>query len=163
MTATQFTPTAARPATRWLLLGSLALNLFFIGIAIAMVVRHPPAPRNWDRDIFVRTERLAEGLPKADRDILLQQMQTNRPAIEKTQSEYRAAQESIRDNLRKEPFDINAMRAAMNDTRVARQAFDVAVQNAFASAAEQMSQGGRTALADWRHNRAGGRQADGKR
>lgn len=153
MTATHYSTAQARPRTRWLLLGSLALNLFFIGIAIAMVVRHPPPPRAWDRDIFVRTERLAEGLPKADRDILLQQIQANRPAIEKTQNEYRAAQESIRANLRKEPFNINAMRAAMNDTRVARQAFDVAVQNAFASAAEQMSQNGRTALADWRHNR----------
>lgn len=153
MTATHFSPAQAKPTTRWLLLGSLALNLFFIGIAIAMVVRHPAPPRTWDRDIFVRTERLAEGLPKADRDILLQQMQANRPAIEKTQTEYRAAQESIRDNLRKEPFDVNAMRAAMNDTRTARQAFDVAVQNAFASAAAQMSQDGRTALADWRHNR----------
>ena len=153
MTATHVTPAQARTTPRWLLLGSLALNLFFIGIAIAMAVRHPPPPRSWDRDIFLRTERLAEGLPKPDRDILLQQMQANRPAIEKTQGEYRAAQESIRDNLRKEPFDINAMRAAMNDTRTARQAFDVAVQNAFASAAEQMSQSGRKALADWRRNR----------
>ena len=162
MTATHVTPAAARPATRWLLLGSLALNLFFIGIAIAMVVRHPPPPRIWDRDIFVRTERLAAGLPQADRDILLNEIQANRAAIEKTQTAYRAAQESIRDNLRKEPFDINAMRGAMNATRAARQAFDVAVQNAFASAAEKMSQNGRTALADWRHNRAGGRSARGK-
>jgi len=157
MTATHYSPAQVKPTTRWLLLGSLALNLFFIGIAIAMVVRHPAPPRAWDRDIFVRTERLAEGLPKADRDILLQQMQANRPAIEKTQNEYRAAQESIRDNLRKEPFDINAMRAAMNDTRVARQAFDVAVQNSFANAAAQMSQSGRTALADWRRNRSANR------
>jgi uncharacterized membrane protein len=162
MTAAHFTPVAARSTPRWVLLGSLALNRFLIGIAIAMVVRHPAPPRNWERDIFVRTERLAEGLPKADRDILLRQMQANRPAIEKTQREYRAAQESIRDNLRKEPFDITAMRSAMNDTRVARQAFDVAVQNAFASAAEQMSQNGRTALADWRHNRPAGRQTDDK-
>ncbi|MBS0248429.1 MAG: periplasmic heavy metal sensor [Proteobacteria bacterium] len=161
MTATHFTPTSARPATRWLLLGSLALNLFFIGIAIAMAVRHPPPPRTWDRDIFVRTERLAEGLPKADRDILLHEMQANRPAIEKTQSAYRAAQESIRDSLRKEPFDINAMRDAMNATRAARQAFDVAIQSAFAGAAEKMSQNGRTALADWRHN--GDRSGRGKR
>ncbi|MCW5691781.1 MAG: periplasmic heavy metal sensor [Pseudolabrys sp.] len=154
MTATHFTAATTRPATRWLLLGSLALNLFFIGIAIAMAVRPAPPPRTWDRDVFVRTERLAEGLPQADRDILLKQMEANRPAIEKTQTAYRAAQESIRDNLRKEPFDPAAMRAAMNDTRAARQAFDIAVQNAFASATEQMSQNGRTALADWRRNRS---------
>ncbi|MCW5688849.1 MAG: periplasmic heavy metal sensor [Pseudolabrys sp.] len=162
MTATHVTPTAARPATRWLLLGSLALNLFFIGIAIAMAVRPAPPPRMWDRDVFVRTERLASGLPQADRDILLKQMEANRPAIEQTQTAYRAAQESIRDNLRKEPFDPAAMRAAMNDTRSARQAFDVALQNVFATAAEQMSQNGRKALADWRH-RSRERAAEGKR
>ncbi|MFA6266824.1 MAG: hypothetical protein WC670_14060, partial [Pseudolabrys sp.] len=65
MTAAQFMPTAARSSTRWLLLGSLALNLFFVGIAIAMAVRPAPPSRTWDRDVFVRTERLAAGLPKA--------------------------------------------------------------------------------------------------
>lgn len=155
MTATHVMPTSARSSTRWLLLGSLALNLFFIGIAIAMAVRPPPAPRTWDRDVFVRTERLAERLPKADGDILITQMNANRDAIEKTQKQYRDAQEAIRNSFRKEPFDPNAMRAAMDATRAARQAFDVAVQTAFASAASQMSQAGRVALADARPSRRG--------
>lgn len=152
MTATHVMPAATRSSTRWLLLGSLALNLFFIGIAIAMAVR-PPPPRTWDRDVFVRTERLAERLPKADGDILIAQMKANREAIEKTQKQYRDAQEAIRESFRKEPFDPNAMRAAMDQTRAARQDFDVALQNAFAAAAAQMSQDGRVALADWRSRR----------
>jgi uncharacterized membrane protein len=153
MTATHAMSAAARPSTRWLLLGSLALNLFFIGIAIAMAVRPAPPARTWDRDVFVRTERLAERLPKADGDILIAQMNANRAAIEKTQQQYRAAQEAIRDSFRKEPFDPNAMRAAMNQTRAARQEFDGALQNAFAEAATRMSQDGREALADWRSRR----------
>src|SRR5262245_9085629 len=48
-------PTVERGASRWLLLGSLALNLFFVGIAIAMAVR-APAPSYWDRNVFVRIE-----------------------------------------------------------------------------------------------------------
>jgi hypothetical protein len=48
------------------------------------------------------------------------------------------------------------MRAAMSETRAARQAFDVAVQAAFANAATQMSQAGRVALADWRSPRRNG-------
>jgi len=153
MTATHVMPATSRSSTRWLLLGSLALNLFFIGIAIAMAVRPPPPARNWDRDIFVRTERLAEGLPKDDGAILIAQMNANRNAIETTQKQYRAAQEAIRDSFRKEPFDQSAMQAAMGDARAARQAFDTAVQNAFASAATRMSQPGRIALADWRSRR----------
>lgn len=153
MTATHYAPATSRPATRWLLLGSLALNLFFIGIAIAMAVRPPPPGRMWDRDIFVRTERLAERLPKEDGAILIAQMNANRDAIERTQKQYRAGQEAIRESFGKEPFDANAMRAAMSDTRAARQAFDVAVQAAFANAATQMSQAGRAALADWRSSR----------
>ncbi|RDV03727.1 periplasmic heavy metal sensor [Undibacter mobilis] len=152
MTATHYISAAKRPATRWLLLGSLALNLFFIGIAIAMAVRPAPA-RNWDRDIFVRTERLAERLPKDDGAILIAQMNANRAAIEQTQKQYRAAQEAIRESFGKEPFDEGVVRAAMSETRSARQAFDVAVQNTFANAAMQMSQAGRLALADRRARR----------
>lgn len=153
MTAASYARTTSRPGTRWLLLGSLALNLFFIGIAIAMAVRPPPA-RSWDRDIFIRTERLAESLPKSDGAILVAQMNANRAAIENTQKQYRAAQEAIRDSFRKEPFDAAAMRAAMSETRAARQAFDVAVQDAFAKAAAEMSQAGRVALGDSRGRRS---------
>jgi len=152
MTTTHVMPATTRSSTRWLLLGSLALNLFFIGIAIAMAVR-PPPERNWDRDIFVRTERLADGLPQDDGAILIAQMNANRTTIETTQKQYRAAQEAIRDSFRKEPFDPGAMQAAMSDARAARQAFDTAVQNAFANAATRMSQAGRIALADWRSRR----------
>jgi len=49
-----------RGSSRWLLLGSLALNLFFIGIAISLAVRPAPAPAptSWDPDVFVRMERI---------------------------------------------------------------------------------------------------------
>ena len=57
-------PGATHGSPRWLLLGSLALNLFFIGVAIAMAVR-APAPSYWDRNVFVRVERLAATLPPA--------------------------------------------------------------------------------------------------
>ncbi len=153
MTATHYVAAASRPGTRWLLLGSLALNLFFIGIAIAIAVRPAPQARNWDRDVFVRTERLAERLPKEDAALLIAQMNANRDAIESTQKQYRAAQEAIREIIREEPFDPGALRAAMGETRAARQAFDSAVQNAFATATTQMSQPGRVALADWRTRR----------
>ena len=159
MSLAQLAPTStARGATRWLLLGSLALNLFFVGVAVAMAIR-APAPRTWDRDVFVRVERIAATLPPSDAGLLHAQIDANRAAIEDTQTKYHAAQHAIRATLRQEPFDPAALRAAMADTRAARQNFDQTIQGAFASVAVQMSAAGRHALADW----PPGRKSQGNR
>jgi uncharacterized membrane protein len=137
-------PTAASP--RWLLLGSLALNLFFIGVAAALLIRSP-APV--DRSIFARIERLAATLPAADADKLRGQFQSNRAAVESARDGYDATRETIRQALRREPFDSEAMRAAMARTRAARQNFDLALQGIIATAAAEMSPAGRNKLAEW--------------
>ncbi len=141
-------PAVTRGSSRWLLLGSLALNLFFVGIAVAMAIR-APAPSYWDRNVFVRVERLAATLPPADADIVRGQINANHAAIDEAQTNYHAAREHIHEVLRQEPFDEAAMRAAMAQTRAARQTFDQVIQDVFATAATQMSSAGRHALADW--------------
>jgi uncharacterized membrane protein len=149
MSTLQLSPSmTARGSSRWLLLGSLALNLFFIGVAIAMAVR-APAPPSWDRNVFVRVERIAASLPAADADLLRGQIKASRDGIENAQSKYRAAQDTIRAMLRQEPFDAAALQAAMAKARAARQDFDQSIQAVFASSAAQMSSAGRKALADW--------------
>jgi uncharacterized membrane protein len=148
MTIAQYVPAISRGSSRWLLLGSLALNLFFVGVALAMVIR-APAPPTWDRNVFVRVERIADTLPPADADLLRGQINVNRQLIEETQTQYRSAQDQIRATLRQEPFDVEAMRAAMAKTRAARQNFDQVIQGVFAFAASQMSPAGRSALANW--------------
>lgn len=148
MSIAQAVPTMDRSSSRWLLLGSLALNLFFLGVAIAMAVR-APAPSYWDRNVFVRVERLAATLPPADADILRSRINANRTAIEDAQTAYHAAQDQIHEVLRQEPFDIEAMRAAMAKTRAGRQAFDQTIQGVFAGVAAGISQAGRQALANW--------------
>ena len=148
MTAVQYAPAIARGSSRWLLLGSLALNLFFVGVALAMVIRAPAAP-TWDRNVFVRVERIADTLPPADADLLRGQINANRQLIDDTQRQYHSAQDQIHETLRHEPFDVEAMRAAMAKTRAARQAFDQVIQGVFAFTASQMSPAGRSALADW--------------
>ncbi len=140
-----------RPGIRWLLLGSLALNLFFIGIAVALAVRSPP-PR-WDRNVLVRIERIANSLPQADAAILRETVKAGHGAIEAAQKKYRDAREHIRDTMRRQPFSEQDLRAAMAATREARQGFDQVVQGAFAEAATKMSPEGRQALADWRNRR----------
>jgi uncharacterized membrane protein len=148
MTIAQYAPAITRGSSRWLLLGSLALNLFFVGVALAMAIR-APAPPAWDRNVFVRVERIADTLPPADADLLRGQIKANRLLIEDSQTQYHSAQDQIRVTLRREPFDVEAMRAAMAKTRAARQAFDQVIQGVFAFSASQMSPAGRSALADW--------------
>ena len=141
-------PTVARGSSRWLLLGSLALNLFFLGAVLAMVIR-APVPSYWDRDVFVRVERLAATLPGADADLVRGAMNANHAAIDAAQARYHDAREQVHAVLRQEPFDPAALRAAMAETRAARQAYDQVIHGLFASAATQMSAAGRHALADW--------------
>ena len=148
MTIAQYAPTITRSSSRWLLLGSLALNLFFVGVAVAMAIR-APAPPAWDRNVFVRVEHIADTLPPADADLLRGQINANRQLIDEAQTRYHSAQDAIHEALRHEPFDVNAMRAAMAQTRAARQAFDQVIQGVFAFSAAQMSPAGRQALADW--------------
>jgi uncharacterized membrane protein len=148
MTVAHYAPAVARFSSRWLLLGSLALNLFFVGVAIAMAIR-APAPPAWDRNVFVRVEHIADTLPPTDADLLRGQINTNRHLIDDAQRQYHLAQDQIHETLRRQPFDVEAMRAAMAKTRVARQNFDQVIQGVFAFSAAQMSQAGRSALADW--------------
>jgi uncharacterized membrane protein len=152
MTVAQYAATTTRGSSRWLLLGSLALNLFFVGVAVAMAVR-APAPPTWDRNVFVRVEHIADTLPPSDADLLRGQINANRQIIDEAQTKYHSAQDAIHAALRREPFDVDAMRAAMAQTRAARQSFDQVIQGVFAFSAAQMSLAGRKALADWPPNR----------
>ena len=154
LAAPAFSSFERRSGTRWLLLGSLALNLFFVGVAIAMAIRPPaPAPR-WDPNVFVRVERLAKTLPPADAALLQKEMQANHDAIATTQDKYHTARTEIRETLRQDPFKVEDMRAAMANTRAARQSFDLVIQGVFADAAAKMSPAGRLALADWHQPKA---------
>ncbi|HYC16317.1 MAG TPA: periplasmic heavy metal sensor [Pseudolabrys sp.] len=148
MSIAQAVPAMDRGSSRWLLLGSLALNLFFVGVAIAMAVR-APAPSYWDRNVFVRMDRLAATLPPADADILRSRINASRTVIEDAQASYHTAQDQIHEVLRQEPFDVEALRAAMAKTRTGRQAFDQTIQGVFAGIAANISPAGRQALANW--------------
>ncbi len=144
-----------RGSSRWLLLGSLALNLFFIGIAVAMAIRPAPAPppSTWDPDVFVRMERIAQTLPPDDAAILRSQIEANRAAVATAQSAWQSDRDRIREVLRQQPFDAVALRSVMARTRADRQSYDQIVQNLFAQAASKMSREGRLALANWPPNR----------
>ena len=139
-----------RGGPRWLLLGSLALNLFFVGVAVAVAIRAPGKP-HWDPNVFVRIERVAETLPSPDAKILRETTNARHDAIDRAQTAYYDARAEIRETLRQDPFKIADMRAAIAKMSAARQQFDQTVQGVFADAAPKMSSAGRHALANWRH------------
>jgi uncharacterized membrane protein len=144
---------AAR-ASRGLLLASLALNLFFIGISGAYAVRHlsqgtPARPGEPARGAGARIERLAVALPADDGARLRQDYGSRREAIEAASAAYREAQERIRAATRAEPFDAAALRQVMADARSARQRLEEMLQDVIATAAGRMSPDGRRRLADY--------------
>jgi uncharacterized membrane protein len=131
---------------RALLFGSLALNLFFVGVTAALLVRSPATtPRN----VATRIERLADSLPAADGDTLRLNFTAQRNAVETARAGYDNAREGIRAVLRREPFDSAAMQAAMSKARAARQNYDQVLQAMLAKAAAEMSRAWRHGMAEW--------------
>jgi uncharacterized membrane protein len=132
---------------RALLFGSVALNLFFIGITIALLVRSPtPSP---PRNVATRIEQLAQTLPPDDGAKLRGAYSLEHTDVNAARTAYEKARDGIRAVLRREPFDPAAMADAMTKTRAARQQFDQALQGMIAKAAAEMSPAGRQAMADW--------------
>lgn len=148
----------SRRTSRVLLLVSLALNLFFIGAAVALAWRHYAWDRREAWTPGARVERLAASLPSADADKLRAAFRTHMPAIESARGAYRAAHERLRESLRAEPYNADDVRAAMADIRGARGKLDEALQETILSASAQMGPDSRRALADWTPSRRRGKE-----
>jgi uncharacterized membrane protein len=141
-------------SSRWLLLGSLALNLFFIGTIAALAVRHTVAPvqqaaSERPRTAAARIERLAAPLPAADAEKLRAAFRAREAAAESARENLNRAFERIQAALRAQPFDEAQLRAAMTQVRAARPVYEQAMQDILVAAASEMSPAGRSKLADW--------------
>jgi uncharacterized membrane protein len=152
--ATTSTPVGGDRTSRVILLISLALNLFFLGLISAEPVKHLFYPHQRGvmeprRSAAERIDRLAGTLPTDDADKLRAAFHTKERTLESAHAAYRKAQESMRSTLRAQPFDVSALRSAMADVRAARQSLDAALQDVIATAAIEMSPAGRNKLADW--------------
>jgi uncharacterized membrane protein len=145
-------------SSRLLLLLSLALNLFFIGAGLALLVQSgglggSTAPVAVDRSIAGRIERIAATLPPADGEKLRADYKADRNQIDQAHASYRRMQDEVRAALRAQPFDVAALRTAMTSMQVARQTYDRHLQDFFARLAPEISPAGRQRLADWRGSR----------
>jgi uncharacterized membrane protein len=141
-------------SSRWLLIGSLALNLFFIGTIGALALRHyvmpgQPAATERPRTAAARIERLAAPLPAADADKLRVAFRAREAAAENARDTLNRALERIQAALRAQPFEAAPLRAAFAEARAARPGYEQMMQDILAAAAAEMSPEGRARLADW--------------
>lgn len=152
MSAVTHSRTTASAQPRWLLVASLALNLFFVGIAGAMGVRYllDTTQAVDQRNDLSKIERIAARLPAADGDLLRAEYARQRNAVEAARNAIHAKQDKIRAALRTEPFDAAAMRTAQAESRAARESFYQVLHGVVLTAASRMSTVGRNKLADWR-------------
>jgi len=141
-------------SSRWLLIGSLALNLFFIGTIVALAARtyvmpSQPAAAERPRTAAARIDRLAAPLPAADAEKLRVAFRARAAAAEGARDALNKAYERAQTVLRTEPFDPASLRAALADARAVRPAYDQVMQEILLTGATAMSPEGRNKLADW--------------
>ena len=141
-------------SSRWLLIGSLALNLFFIGTLASLAARAymmpgQPAATERPRTAAARIERLAAPLPAADAEKLRAAFRTRESAAEGARDALNKAYERAQGALRTDPFDAVSLRAALAEVRAARPAYDQVMQDILVTGASAMSPEGRNRLADW--------------
>lgn len=141
-------------STRWWLIGSLALNLLFIGTIGSLAVRHAVAPAQpaaieRPRTAAARIERLAAPLPAADAEKLRAAFRAREAVAEGGREGLNRAFERIQAAMRAEPFDAAQLRAAFAEGRAVRPAYEQTMQDIIASAAGDMSREGRVKLSDW--------------
>ena len=102
---------------RWLLFGSLAVNLLILGVVIGWVLS-PDGPRRDDRPArSLMGAPFAEALAPEDRRALSREMRGRADRIEGTRDELRARFETLLDALRAEEWDRGAVTAVLDDQR----------------------------------------------
>jgi hypothetical protein len=154
-----FTDALSGTRARYLLLGSLTLNLVFAGAAGAVALQHatklPPLQPivGMNRGVEQRFDHIAASLPANDANILLAEFHAQAIKLATAETQVRLTEQAVRDSLRAQPFDPAAVRAAMAQTTLAKDRFYELVHETVAGATAKMSLAGRQALADWRRRR----------
>ncbi|AVM76299.1 periplasmic heavy metal sensor [Magnetospirillum gryphiswaldense] len=136
------------PWFRFVLPASLALNAFLVGMAVTLWLRPalPPPPPRPDAIIA----EMAAMLPAADADILRASFAARAPRLGDRPHNRAETFERIRNALRAESFDAQALATIFAEGRQNRDRIDDSIETALIDAAGKMSTEGRRKLADWR-------------
>jgi uncharacterized membrane protein len=155
MGVTMFTLPKIKHAARarWLLPVSLAVNICFVGAAGAVAFRYTgevplSEVTQIDHGAADRLDHLAAALPSTDAQVMRSEIRADEVRVAAAQADLRLAQEEARNSLRAEPFDIDAMRTAMQQVQVARENYHLVLHKVFEAAVPKMSTVGRAQLAN---------------
>ncbi|MBV8168394.1 MAG: periplasmic heavy metal sensor [Alphaproteobacteria bacterium] len=131
----------------WVLLVSLVVNLFLVGVVAAYHTSGGMAGPAMGSQL--RIERIAETLPKADAERLDVLFRARAAELGEFTAAIRQSQVRQRDAFRATPFDPKPAAAAMEATRYNHDAAKRVIHEVILRAAEQMSPEGRAKLAEW--------------
>ena len=142
--------TAPQPGRllRWAFLVSLALNLFFIGVAATHALRNQFEGQGHFKP-GLRLDAMVATLPPADGAKLRAALDADMAPVTAAHAAYREAQATARAALAAEPFDAAALDRALADIRVKREDLQRTLQAVVSKAAAQMSPEGRHSLGEW--------------
>lgn len=132
---------------RWVLAGSLALNVF---LATVIGVHRWGRPPGSPPDPARVAEEIAATLPPADADILRAAFAKHRARLEAAHKAMRGMPRRVHDALTADTFDEARLRGAFDAGSRARQQMDDAIADVVAAAAKRMSTEGRHKMAEWR-------------
>lgn len=142
-----------RPSRSWLLRGalgaSLALNLVLGYLLQAGPQRGPDVER-----AQARIERV---LSEPDRLVFHRAMEAGRPEFQAALREHRQGRPAVAEALAAEPFDPEALRAAMAQSRARWQSFSTSFENSMIQGFAAMSPEGRRRVAEDMRGRGGQR------
>lgn len=99
-------------ARSWLLIASLAVNLFLVGLMAGHRFSPPPIPDSVPGTVFGDLRRMADVLPADTRREIRDLFESHRPEIFSGLRGIRSARDDIREILRTEPYDPEALNAA---------------------------------------------------
>lgn len=132
--------------TLWLLVASLAGNVFFGVMTGTHFFRPPPGPPRPERMI----EEMAETLPAADARILRETLDAKRGVLTEEGDRPQEFRERVRQILLTEPFDPEAFKRLISEFHARRERTAVVLNDILAEALPRMSLEGRKTLADFR-------------
>lgn len=149
---------AARKSSRmrWLLIGSLALNLFLIGFLAVGALRHhwhdgPHHKPFREMMHFMRDrgpeQRFLRHLGDADAAIMMALKERHGPALSDAWQESRNARDAVRDLMRAGERDPAVLQAAMERARDSRNAAFLILEGLMLDIAAQLSDEGYRSLA----------------
>lgn len=134
-------------ARSWVLIVSLTLNLFLVGLIAGHRLSPPPPPELIPGTVFADLRRMSEALPPETRSEIRDHFEAHRPDMIRGLMAMRAARHDVRDVLQREPYDPEALRAAFDTLRDRTNAVQAIVHTALIEVAGQLDPDERLAIA----------------